>query len=307
MNQILFTGDEAIREPVPKQKKVLPINGIVMFFAISAIILGICIASGAFYAKFRINEMVETSIEPEIQLDRDEENNSIKITVTHIRGISTLTYQWNEEKEIVINGENKQSLTETIDLIGGENILKISVTEENGNTKTIQKTFIAGNIPEIELEAIQNGVKIIASCKDEIDYVEYSWDDEKTQKIEVGNIEYNGIVNAPSGQHILKIVVSTINNVKAKKEQTVIGDLEPTINIDYKIIDGKTKFIIDVEDDQSISTLEIKHNGGDTETIQVNEKNYHYEVIMTEGENTLIVRATNINGLQKTRGIKFEN
>ena len=37
MNQILYTGDEVIREPVKKQKKVLPVNTIVIFYAISII------------------------------------------------------------------------------------------------------------------------------------------------------------------------------------------------------------------------------------------------------------------------------
>ena len=41
VNQILITGDEVIREPVKKEKKVLPINTIVIIYAISVIILGI--------------------------------------------------------------------------------------------------------------------------------------------------------------------------------------------------------------------------------------------------------------------------
>ena len=75
MNQILYTGDENIQKPVKKQKKVLPINVIVLFFAISIIILGISIIAGSIYAKNKINETVEASIEPEITIERDDENN----------------------------------------------------------------------------------------------------------------------------------------------------------------------------------------------------------------------------------------
>lgn len=312
MNQILITGEEQIigkvTKKVEKQKKVLPINGIIVFYAISIIILGICMISGSVYAKEKINETVEASIKPEITVERNDENNKIQIAVTHIRGIKTLTYRWNDEDAITIDGNNRKSINETIELIGGENTLKISVTEENGQIKTFEKTFIAGNIPEIELEAVANGVKIIATSEEKIDYVQYSWDDGKIQKIEVGEKKYEGIINAPKGKHLLKLEVVDINGMTAQKEQNVVGDTEPTVKVESKLINGKATFVINAEDDEKITTLEIIHNGGEKQTIEVNAKTYHKEVIMTEGEeNSIIVRATNINGLAKTRGVRFNN
>ena len=79
MNQILYTGDERIQAPVKKQKKVLPINTIVLFFAISIIILGICIITGSIYSKIKINETVEASIEPEITIERDDDWKGFRI------------------------------------------------------------------------------------------------------------------------------------------------------------------------------------------------------------------------------------
>ena len=62
------------------------------------------------------------------------------------------------------------------------------------------------------------------------------------------------------------------------------------------------------EDDEKITMIELTHNGGEKEVINVNAKTYHKEIIMTEGEtNTLIITATNINGLPKTRRVKFDN
>lgn len=308
MNQILITGDERVTESIKRPKKVLPINGIVIFYAISIIILGICMISGSVYAKEKINEKVEANIKPEISVERDDENNTIEIKVTHIRGIKNVTYRWNDENEIIIDGKNSKNISKTIDLIGGENTLKISVTEENGNIKTFEKTFIAGNVPEIELEAVANGVKIIASCEEKIDYVQYSWDNGQTEKIEIGKKQYEGIINAPTGRHILKIEVVTVNGMKASKEQAVVGDTEPTVNVQSKLVNGKITFVIDAEDDEGITTVTIIHNGGEKQVINVNAKTYHNEVIMTEGEiNTIIVTATNVNGLPKTRRIKFEN
>lgn len=308
MNQILITGDEVIRNPVKKQKRVLPINGIATFFAISIIILGICMISGSVYANVKINEAVEARIEPEAQFERDEENNTVKVTVTHIRGITKLAYQWNNEKEKVIDGKNQESVSTTIDLLGGTNTLKVSVTEENGTTKIFKKEYTAGKIPEIQLEAVENGVKVIATSEYEIDYIKYSWDDGENQKIEVGEKEYEGIINVPSGEHTLKLEVVDISGMTATKEQNVVGDKEPTVKVESKLVNGKATFVIDAEDDEKIVKLEIIHNGGEKQTIEVNASTYHHEVIMTEGQtNTIIIKATNINGLSKTRRIKFDN
>ena len=311
MNQILITGEEQVTEKVSvkKQKKVLPINGIVIFYAISIIILGICMVSGSVYARNEINRVVEASIRPEISVERNDEDNTVTINVTHIRGIKTVTYRWNDEEEIMVNGRNKKEISETIDLIGGENTLKISVTEENGQIKTFEKTFIAGNIPEIKIVgAVDNGIEIYAASEEKIDYIQYCWDDQEMQRIQVGEKEYQGIINAPKGQHTLKIEAVDTNGIKAEIEQKVVGDTEPTANVQSTMIDGKMKFVIDAEDDENIKTVEIIHNSGEKQVINVDDKTYHEEITMTEGEiNTIIVTVTNENGLQKTRRIRFKN
>ena len=313
MNQILITGDEQVvskaTQKVKKEKKVLPINGIVIFYALCIIILGICMIGGSVYARDQINKTVEASIRPEISVERNDDDNTIAINVTHIRGLKSLTYKWNDDEETIIDAKNRQTISETIKLLGGENTLSISVTEENGQIKTFEKTFIAGNIPELEIVgAVDNGVEIYAASEDGIDYLQYCWDDGEMQKIEVGKKEYEGIINAPKGQHILKIEVVDINGMKADLKQTVVGDTEPTVKVESKLVNGKKTFVIDVEDDENIETLTIIHNGGDEQIINVNAKTYHKEVVMTEGQtNTIIVTATNLNGLSKTRRIKFDN
>ena len=265
--------------------------------------------SGSVYANAKINETVEANIKPEIIFERNDDNNTIEISISHIRRITKVTYKWNDEEEITIDGQNRKSINETIDLIGGQNKLTVTVTEENGQTSKLDKTYMAGNIPEIELESVNNGVKVMASSEEKIDYVQYSWDNGEMQKIEVDETtEYEGIINAPKGPHTLKIEVVDVNNMKAKKELTVIGDTEPTVNVQSKLVNGKITFVIDAEDDENIKTMTIIHNGGEKQNIDVNAKTFHKEITMTEGEtNTLIVTVTNENNLQKTRRIKFDN
>lgn len=310
MNQILITGEEKVKEKVKvkKEKKVLPVNVIVSFFAISIIILGICMISGSVYAKDRINEVVEASAKPQVDINRNDDDNTVEINVTHIRGITKIAYRWNEEEETVIDGKNRKNIAETIDLIGGKNTLTVAITEENGQTVTYEKTYTVGNIPEIKLEAVSNGVKLTATSEAKISYIVYTWDDGEEQKIEAGDTTYEGIINAPKGQHTLKIEVVDENNMKAKKEQKVVGDTEPTLNIKPDYVDGKVAFVINAEDDEKITKVEITHNGGTKQTIDVNDKTYHKDLIMTTGEtNTLIVTVTNINGLTKTLRVKFDN
>lgn len=308
MNQILITGDEVIKEKVKKVKKTIPTKTIVTFFSICLIIYGICMISGSVYAKAKINEAVEANAKPSINLIKDDDNNTVEIDVTHIRGIKTVTYRWNDEEETKIDGKNKKSVTETINLIGGENTLKVSVTEENGQTITYEKRYAVGNIPEIKLEAVSNGVKIIVTSEEKINYIQYSWDDGEMEKIEVGEKEYEGIINAPNGKHILEIEVVDINKMKATKEQAIIGDTEPTVSVEPDLINGKVAFVIDAEDDEKITKVEITHNGGEKTTIDVNQNTYHNEIIMTEGKtNTIIVTVTNVNGLSKTSRVKFDN
>lgn len=313
MNQILVTGEEQVNKvtnvKIKKQKKVLPINVIIIFYAISIIFLGICIASGSVYAKTKINETVELNMKPEISLKTNEDN-TIQITVTHIREIKKVTYRWNEdeEKEITIDETNNKNVNTSIALIGGMNTLKVTATDSNGQTTELKKTYEVGNIPKIEINSVENAIQVIATCEEKIDYVQYSWDNGELQKIDVGEKKYEGKINVPRGTHTLKIEVVNSNGIKASEERTVVGDTEPTLNVQSKLVNGKATFVIDAEDDENIKTISITHNEGEKQTIEVNAKTYHGEIVMTEGEeNRIIVTVTNQNNLQKTRKVKFEN
>ncbi len=305
MNQILMTGEEKVK--IKKTKKVLPVNAIVSFFAISIIILGICMISGSVYAKEKVNEVVEANAKPQVDINRNDDDNTIEINVTHIRGIKSISYRWNDGEATVIDGENKKSITKTINLIGGENKLTVEITEENGETVEYENTYKV-NIPEIKLEAVSDGVKLTSTSEIKIDYITYNWDDGEESKVEVGETSYEGIINTPKGKHILNIKVVDINGKEAEVKREIVGDTEPTLTIKPQYVDGKVAFVIDAEDDEQLKSVEITHNGGNKQVIDINEKTYHNEIIMTTGEtNTLIVTVKNNNELTKTLRVKFDN
>ena len=306
MNQILIIGEEKVK--VKKQKKVLPVNIIVLFFAICIIILGICMISGSVYARDKINSVVEANAKPQVEINRNDDDNTIEINVKHVRGITKIAYRWNDEEETVIDGNNRKDITEEIEMLGGENKLTVTITEENGQSVSYEKTYKIGNIPQIKLEAVSNGVQLTSTSEAKIDYIVYSWDDGEEQRVDVGENTYEGIINAPKGEHELKIKVVDENKMEANKKQKVVGDTEPTVTAKPQYVDGQVAFAIDAEDDENITKVEITHNGGTKQTEEVNDTKYHKDIIMTTGEtNTLIVTVTNINGLQKTVRVKFDN
>lgn len=308
MNQILITGEEILKNPkVKKEKKLVEINKIIIFFALCIIVLGGCIIFAGIYSKIKTNQIVEANTKPVVEFERNDENNTVEIKINHIRGIKTIKYKWNNEQEIVLNGNNQTSISEIIELIGGKNTLTVTVIDEENQTVTYQKEYTAGNIPEIELEAVSNGIKVIIECEDTIENIKYSWDNGEEQIINVNNTNYEGIINAPKGQHTLYIIATTTEGIETTKSQVVVGDTEPTLNIKADIIDGKLVFVVDAEDDEQISNVEIIFNEGEKQVINVNDKTYHNEIEMIRGQNKLKVTVYNVNGLESTLGVLFNN
>lgn len=310
-----MTGEEKNQKTkaVPKfkqereERKLLDINVIVVFFAITIMILGICMISSSVYANTKIHETVEANTKPVVITNRNDDDNTVEIHVTHIRPIKSIVYRWNEGEETTLSGENKTDITKTIDLIGGTNTLTVKVTEENGQTVTYRKEYTVGNIPVIELEAISNAVKIKITSEENIDYLMYHWDNDEKQTINIGDKEYEGNITAPKGEHKLYIEVVDEKGIKTTLDRKVVGDTAPTIKFGAAIIDGKVSFIVDVEDDEEIKEVEITLNSGAKQTIEVNDKTYHGEFEMTSGFNTIAVTAYNLNGISSDNGAKFTN
>ncbi len=307
MNQILITGEE-INKETKKEKKVVEINKIVIFFAVCITILGICIIFAGIYSKIKTNQTVEANTKPVVQIEKNDSNNTVDIKINHIRGIKEIKYKWNNEEETIINGNNQKDIFEQIELKGGKNTLTVTVVDENNQTVSYQKEYTVGNIPQIKLEAVSNGIKVMINCEDTIQNIKYSWDNENEQKIDINDTVYEGIISAPKGQHTLYIVATTTEGIEATKSQLVVGDTEPTLNIKADIINGKLSFVVDAEDDEQITKVEIILNEGETQVIDVNDKTYHKEIEMTDGIlNKLMVTVYNVNGLKSTLGASFNN
>lgn len=138
--------------------------------------------SGSVYAKDKINEVVLASAKPQVDITRNDDDNTVEINVNHVRGIARIAYKWNNDEETVIDGNNRKNISEKIDLIGGENTLTVTIAEENGQSVTYEKKYQVGNIPVIKLEAVSNGVKLTATSEAKIENIVYNWDEGEEAK-----------------------------------------------------------------------------------------------------------------------------
>ena len=75
------------------------------------------------------------------------------ITATDEKEIVYLSYQWEGEEEVKIDAseDNKQSITQKVDVQKGTKKLTISAADKTGNKETITKNVVGSNGPEIKV------------------------------------------------------------------------------------------------------------------------------------------------------------
>mgnify|MGYP004463795237 FL=1 len=311
MNQILDTGDEQFknnnknygsynqktRQKVYKEKSVIEINKIVIFFAISILILGICIIAGSVYAKDKINKNVEENATPVVNFSFNEEESTVDISVHHVKGISQISYILNNQDEKVINANSQQDITTTINLEGGKNKIVVNAIDVNNHIVEYEREYTVGNLAEISLENIDNAVKMTIKSEEKIKLITYSWDEGQEENINVDSTEYTGKITAPKGKHTLNIVVLDEKNVKTEKTQVVIGATAPQITIQAtKKLDNKIYYIVTVKDETILKNVKIILDNEEKVNVTVNSNEYVTEVEMkSNSDNKLSVEASNEN------------
>ena len=221
MNQILDTGEEQFKnnninygnynqnkkQKVYKEKSVIEINKIVIFFAISILILGICIIAGSIYAKDKINKNIEENATPVVNFNFNEDESSVDISVHHPKGITQVIYTLNNQDEKVIEGNNQQDIKTTVKLDGGKNKIVVKATDEMNHLVEYEQEYTVGNLAQIDLNNVDNAVKLTVTSVEKIKKVSYKWDDEQEKVIEVNSTQYSERIIAPVGKHTLKIEV----------------------------------------------------------------------------------------------------
>ena len=298
MNQILDTGEEQFKnnninygnynqnkkQKVYKEKSVIEINKIVIFFAISILILGICIIAGSIYAKDKINKNIEENATPVVNFNFNEDESSVDISVHHPKGITQVIYTLNNQDEKVIEGNNQQDIKTTVKLDGGKNKIVVKATDEMNHLVEYEQEYTVGNLAQIDLNNVDNAVKLTVTSVEKIKKVSYKWDDEQEKVIEVNSTQYSERIIAPVGKHTLKIEV-------------VIGAKVPEIKVQaIKKLDGNVYYSISIKDEVILKNVKITLNDEEKVNIDVNSSEYTTEIVLQKGfDNKLIIEASNEN------------
>ena len=174
--------------------------------------------------------------------------------------------------------------------------------------------------PKIELNIIGENIKIIATDNLELDYIEYSWNDEEAERVypqEDNKQTIEESINIKQGVNTLQVIAVDKAGNNQEKTQSFQGKIRPEVKIE-KTIEGDAAVITAVCDD-GLSKIDFTLNG-ERNTIPLEGLYYTDEVWATvnvvaeyssdgkiisvqythpfvEGENEFVVYAYSIEGL----------
>lgn len=235
MNQILYIQKEK------KKGNTVEIHKIVLFFSISLIVFGLIMLGEGVYGSYKNSEMraVIDNTTPTIALDR--EGQQLKISISHIRQLQSVTYNWNndEDTEMEIDVTAKASIIQRIELPAGENEFNITATDVNGKTSSVSKEFYMETgrditKPKIDVSVVGNYIKIVATDEKALSYLTYRWNDGEETTIQAdvvdsGKIEIN--VEILRGKNTITIIAVDSSNNTSTREATFEGRVKPTLEV----------------------------------------------------------------------------
>lgn len=305
MNQILQTEKR-------KEKNPVEIGKIVKFFVVAIIIFAIILIGIGVYYIVTNNNIIKgqeqvTETLPDVKIEKQEDK--VLIQVNSKLAISKIVYNWNEEQNSTIEGENRTNFTETIDLPYGTNMLNVTIVDINGKETKFQKEYIVegDGKPVIELKlTAENKIKITVEDKNDLQYINYSWNNEEPQKIEANADNKNlieQIIDIPLGQNTLKVEAINTKNITASKELEVKGIKNPTLSFKKR---GDV-LIIRAEDETGIKIIDYTLNGQRYQIDYGNKTVVEYEQQIQKGENYMEITAENQDGGKTTKSVKIIN
>lgn len=305
MNQILQTEKR-------KEKKPIEIGKIVKFFIVAIIIFAIVLIGIGVYYIVTNNNIIKgqeqiTDTVPDVKIEKQEDK--ILIQVNSKLAISKIVYNWNEDQSNEIEGENRTNFTETIDLPYGTNMLNVTVIDINGKETKFQKEYVVegDGKPVIELKlTAENKIKITVEDKTDLQYINYSWNNDEPKKIEVNANNKNLIeqtIDIPLGQNTLKVEAINEKNVVASKELEVKGIKSPTLSFKKK---GDI-LVIRAEDETGIKIIDYTLNGQRYQIDYGNKTVIEYEQQIQKGENYMEITVENQDGGKTTKSVKIIN
>ena len=290
--------NETIRRANATSNKA-DISKIIKIFCISIILFGLILIGESTYA---IIQNSGEKIIDNVEITADRMGKETKITVTSEQyPIKEFTYKWNDGEPVTVEGNGTLSLETVIQIPNGNNILRMTVTDNFGNKKNFHKQYLYDssdvNKPTIEIAISGTKLNIKANDDTEMDYITYSWNDDEAVRVEKEDNpkEINTNIDVPSGQNKLSISAVDKEGNRETRTENIIGDTKPTFTLSK---DG-LKIILNAKDDEGISKVSMTVDGEtrDSGETPINQKEISVAWEVTSGTHTISVTVVNVNGL----------
>lgn len=298
MNQILQIKEksEDNNENIKKMTSFL-----IIFFIIFGLIIGV------YYIYQNIIKDGTPDVPeyiPMITLKKTEEDKLI-VNIESEIGLSSVTYNWNNEASQKIDLEGKTNIEKELDIPIGENTIYISVIDIN-QKETLKEEKFTLDLPRpvIDLSVVGNNIKILVTSEIELAEIIYQWNSETVKKENMityeNKLEFEKQLEIPIGKNTLTVIATDINENKTEKVQEIKGVTKATTKVN---VDGEY-WHFTVTGKENIKIVEFEFNGAKyvmTKDTFGETKTVHYKVKLVEGKNYLnITSTTESDGVDKT-------
>lgn len=302
MNQILY-----IQKDNKRKGGTIEVNKIIKFFTISLIVFGVILLGEGVYGTFKNAEMrqiIDNAV-PVCSLDR--EGQQLKIYASHIRGISKIEYNWNNDEDTKgeIDGKERTVITQRIDLPAGNNTFNIILTDVNGKTGVYSREFYMENgkditKPRIDASLAGNYVKLVATDEKALAYVTYRWNEDEETKLEAAQTENKKIetnIEIKRGQNKLTIIAVDSSNNTGKFEREFKGVINPEVK-DVYVLDSE--LYVRITHDLGIREALIDINGQETRLDGNSGTDLTFKIPLAAGHNRVKIIAYSVENTEET-------
>lgn len=280
----------------------LEIKQVLTIFAITILLFGIMIIGKSVYAM--LSNIEKEHDNPVVTVDRI--GKEVTVFVETEKPIKQMMYRWDNGEETVINGNDNNSISKTIEMPNGSAILNVTVVDYFDYKTYYQKQYMNLSTdtikPEIEISIVGSRLKLTAKDETKIEYMIYKWDDEEEQRINSeseGQKELSVEVDVPKGDSNLTVIAYDKDLNKTTRTQATKGSTKPTIEL---YTEG-SKIKVKATDEEGIDKIIIDVDGTkqDTGDTPLNQKEVVGEFNVPTGNHLIKVTVKNISGLEENK------
>lgn len=275
------------------------IRKVIMIFSVILIVMGCALVGKSVYA-FSVskNKLKDT---PEVSTDKM--GKEVTITINTQYPIKEFSYRWNSGEETKIEGNQTVSISKTIDIPNGNNVLKISVIDCYGNKTEYMKQYIYESTdtekPTIEIAKVGNKLKITATDETKIAYMTYSWNDEEPERVDAKEDQDKEIVteiDVPKGESKLYLTAVDGEDNKQTRSEKIIAASKPT----FTISTDQSNIIVNAKDEIGLKKIVVyvDNNAYDSGENPINQTEIQAKIPVSAGNHNITIIVTNTSDIE---------